>query len=154
MNTWEEKLIREQLDKKIKSWKILLTPENRLTPWIKSIRMALGMTLQDLADRMGTDKARISRIEKAETEGDLRISTLKKVAEALEMEFVYGFLPKDSLESMVKNQARKIAVSTISKVNYSMRLEDQELSKEERQKALNDLEQKILMEPPIDFWKK
>jgi predicted DNA-binding mobile mystery protein A len=154
MNTWEEKLIREQLDKKIKSWKILLTPENRLTPWIKSIRIALGMTLQDLADRMGTDKARISRIEKAEIEGDLRISTLKKVAEALEMEFVYGFLPKDSLEAMVKNQARKIAVSTLSKVNYSMRLEDQELSEEERKKALIDLEQKILMEPPIDFWKK
>lgn len=154
MNAWEEKLIREQLDKKIKGWKILLTPENRLMPWIKSIRIALGMTLQDLADRMGTDKARISRIEKAEFEGDLRISTLKKVAEALEMEFVYGFLPKDSLESMVKNQARKIAVSTLSKVNYSMRLEDQELSEEERKKALNDLEQKILMEPPIDFWKK
>lgn len=154
MNTWDERLIREQLDKKIKSWKILLIPENRLTPWIKSIRTALGMTLQDLADRMGTDKARISRIEKAEIEGDLRISTLKKVAEALDMEFVYGFLPKDSLESMVKNQARKIAVSTFSKVNYSMRLEDQELSEEERKKALNDLEQKILMEPPMDFWKK
>ena len=154
MNAWEEKLIREQLDKKIKIWKILLTPENRLTPWIKSIRIALGMTLQDLADRMGADKARISRIEKAEVEGDLRISTLKKVAEALEMEFVYGFLPKDSLDSMVKNQARKIAVSTLSKVNYSMRLEDQELSEEERKKALINLEQKILMEPPIDFWKK
>lgn len=154
MNTWEEKLIREQLDQKIKSWKILLTSENRLTPWIKSIRLALGMTLQDLADRMGTDKARISRIEKAEVEGDLRISTLKRVAEALEMEFVFGFVPKNSLDSMVKNQARKIAVTTLSKVNYSMRLEDQELSEEERKKALNDLEQKILMEPPMDFWKK
>lgn len=150
MTYWDKKLIREQLDKRLKSPLIpLLNSENG---WIKLLREAFGMSTTQLAKRVGIDQSRISRIENAETEGDLKLSTLKKVAEGLNMKFVYGFIPNESLETIVTEQARKIAGKRMERVNKTMRLEEQELSDGEKAKAFDDLVQKILIEDSKDFW--
>ncbi len=150
MTYWEKKLIREQLDKRLKSPLItLLHSENG---WLKLLREALGMSTAQLAKRVGIDQSRISRIENAEIDGDLKLSSLKKVAEGLNMKFVYGFVPNDSLENIVVQQAKKIAKKRMERVNKTMRLEEQELSIEEKAKAFDDLVQKILIDNPKDFW--
>jgi predicted DNA-binding mobile mystery protein A len=150
MTYWDKKLIREQLDKRLKSPLIpLLNSENG---WIKLLREAFGMSTTQLAKRVGIDQSRISRIENAEIEGDLKLSTLKKVAKGLNMKFVYGFIPHESLENIVIEQAKKIAKVRIDRVNKTMRLEEQELSDTEKAKAFDDLAQKILIEDPKDFW--
>lgn len=149
MTYWDKKLIREQLDKRLQ------TPFSALYTnmgWIKSIREALGMSTQQLAKRVGIDQSRISRLEHAEIDGDLKLSSLKKIADGLNMQFVYGFVPKNSLEAMVKEQARKIALKRMAKVNHTMRLEEQEISDEAKKQSLEDLIQKILIENPKDFW--
>lgn len=151
MSYWDRKLIRQQLDAK-------LAPFNRLSPlkseagWIKLIREALGMSTKQLGKRVGIDQSRITRLENAETDGDLKLSSLKKVADGLDMQFVYAFVPKTSLEDMVQNQAKKIAKKRINKATHTMRLEDQELSAEQKAKAMEDLVQKILIDEPKDFW--
>lgn len=150
MTYWDKKLIREQLDKRLKSPLIpILYSENG---WIKLLREALGMSSAQLGKRVGIDQSRISRLENAEIEGDLKLSSLKKVAEGLNMKFVYGFIPNESLESIVTQQAKKIARKRMERVNKTMRLEEQELSNEEKSKAFNDLVQKILIDNPKDFW--
>ena len=149
MTYWDKKLIREQLDKRLKAqFSALYTDMG----WIKSIREALGMSTQQLAKRVGIDQSRISRLEHAEIDGDLKLSSLKKIANGLNMQFVYGFVPKDSLEEMVKEQARTIALTRMAKVNHTMRLEEQELANDEKAKSFDDLVQKILIENPKDFW--
>jgi predicted DNA-binding mobile mystery protein A len=127
----------------------LLKPDSG---WIKLMREALGMTSKQLAKRVGIDQSRITRLENAETAGDLKLSSLKKIAESMDMHFVYGFVPKIPLEEMVQAQARKIAGKRIKHVNHTMLLEDQELSEEEKAKALSDLTEKILVDEPKDFW--
>jgi len=150
MTYWDKKLIREQLDKRLKSPLIpLLHSENG---WLKLLREALGMSTAQLAKRVGIDQSRISRIENAEIDGDLKLSSLKKVAEGLNMKFVYGFIPNDSLENIVVQQAKKIAKKRMERVNKTMRLEEQELSIAEKAKAFDDLVQKILIDNPKDFW--
>ncbi len=150
MTYWDKKLIREQLDKRL---------TNRLIPllyseqgWIKLVREALGMSTTQLAKRVGIDQSRISRLENNEAAGDLKLSSMKKIADGLGMKFVYAFIPADSLEAMVQQQARKVARKQLSIVNHTMRLEDQELSTEEKAKAFDDLVQKILIDDPKDFW--
>ena len=54
--------------------------------------------------------------------------TLKKIAEGLNMKFVYGFVPETTLEDVVQKQARKIATNHTHRLNRTMRLEQQELS--------------------------
>jgi predicted DNA-binding mobile mystery protein A len=112
----------------------------------------LGLSNNKLGKRVGIDQSRISRLENAEIEGDLKLSSLKKIAEGLNMQFVYCFVPEESLEQMVNKQAKKIAQKRLNKVNQTMRLEDQELSDDAKAKVLKDLTQKILVEEPKDFW--
>jgi predicted DNA-binding mobile mystery protein A len=151
MTYWDRKLIREQLDGKLNSLKGLASqaPERG---WIRVIREALGISSQQLAKRIGFNQSRISRLEKAEPKGDLKLSSLKKIADALDMNLVYGFVPKESLESLVQKQARKVALKRMRKLNHTMRLEKQELSDEEKEKALENMIQKILIEEPKDLW--
>lgn len=70
------------------------------------------------------------------------------------MKFVYGFVPKSSLEDMVNEQAKKIALDRVAKVSHTMSLEGQKLSTEEEKRMLKDLIQKILVEQPKNFWDK
>ena len=149
MTYWDKKLIREQLDKKLKVQFASLYSDKG---WIKLIREALGMSTMQLASKVGINQSRISRLENAEIDGDLKLSSLKKIADGLDMQFVYGFVPKDSLENMVLEQAKKIARRRMKRVNHTMRLEEQELSSDEKSKAFQDLVQKILMEDSKDFW--
>lgn len=110
------------------------------------------MSTKQLGARTGIDQSRISKLEKAELEGNLTLASLKKIAEGLNMRLVYAFVPEEGLEKMVNNQAAKIAKKRISSVSQSMKLEDQELSEKEKSKTLHDLTQRILIESPKDFW--
>lgn len=153
MDYWDKKLIREQLDSKLEKLKILYSGLLPTTGWIRVIREALGMTTADLAKRVKLDQSRITRLENAEIDGDLKISSMKKIAQGLNMKFVYGFIPEDSLEQIVQDQARKIAQKKLMKVDHTMRLEDQELNQIDKEKSLEDLIQKILLNDMKGLWK-
>lgn len=150
MTYWDKKIIREQLDKRLD--KRLVNQLYSERGWIKVIREALGMSASQLAKRVGIDQSRISRIENNEAAGDLKLSSMNKIAEGLGMKFIYAFIPHQSLEEMVRDRARKIARQQIAQVNKTMRLEDQELSTEEKAKAFDDLVQKILIDDPKGLW--
>ena len=152
MNYWDKKLIRSQLNAKLMKVKSLLKLEIPSGGWVKAIRESLGMTLEELGNRVGLDKSRVSRIEQAETTGEIKISTLEKIAEGLEMTFVYGFAPKKDLEDIVREQAKKIAIKRMNRIDHSMKLEDQELENKEKREVLNDLVDQILIEEPRNFW--
>jgi predicted DNA-binding mobile mystery protein A len=154
MSYWDKKLIREQLDKKLIPLKVMAKSGMPETGWIKTIREAFGMSAKDLAKKVGIDQSRISRLENAEKDGNIKLSSLQKIAQGLDMEFVYGFVPKDNLETMVRQQANKIAHEKMKRLSHTMRLELQELSEDEKKSALKDMIDKILIEEPRDFWKK
>ena len=101
---------------------------------------------------VGLDRPRIYRIEQAEVNGDVKLSTLQKMADGLGVKFVYGFVPEQELEEMVRDQARKIAKKRLSRVDHSMKLELQGVSEKEQEEALNDLIDKILIEESKNFW--
>jgi predicted DNA-binding mobile mystery protein A len=122
--------------------------------WIRSIRQALGMSGRQLAARIEVDTSRISEMEKAETHGNITLKSLRSAAEAMECELVYAFVPKTSLESSLRAQA-KIAAGEINKsVGHSMRLEDQGLSPESEAKQFEKLVDKWIKDPPRWLWNK
>ena len=91
--------------------------------WISAVRQALGMTAKQLAERVGLSQPRIAKMEL--NENNLKISTMKKIAEGLDCDFVYGFVPKSSLQETINRQAHKKAEAILSNVNTNMALEDQ-----------------------------
>lgn len=152
MDYWDRKLIREQLDEKLNSIKEVVSSSMPSQGWIKSIREALGLSTAQLGKKVGIDQSRISRIENAEMTGEVKLSTLMKIAKSIDMQLVYAFVPKNSLEDMVHQQARQIALKRMKRLNNTMRLEEQELSTEQKQKTLEDMVNKIMIDEPKDFW--
>lgn len=73
--------------------------------WVSAVRRALGMSIVDLATRMGLSASRVKQLERAEREGSIRLSQLRRLAGALNCEFHYVVLPRESLEKMVQRQA-------------------------------------------------
>ena len=73
--------------------------------WVREVRCALSMSTYELAARLGIVQSRACTIERAELDGSLRLKTLSRVAEALNCRLVYAFVPKESLEHIVRYQA-------------------------------------------------
>ena len=84
------------LDKKTSS----LTAAKNIVPngssWINTVREAIGMTALQLATRLGVTQPRITKMES--NEENLKLSTMKKGAAALDCEFVYYFKPKSTFQ--------------------------------------------------------
>lgn len=152
MNYWDKKIIREQLDKRLRFLKEFASSGMPQQGWIKTIREALGLSTSQLGKKAGLDQSRISRLENSEKRGNLKLSSLQKIARGLNMKFVYGFVPEDTLEAMVRDQAKSIALKRFETLDNTMRLEKQALSDEDKRNALEDMVEKILMDPPKDFW--
>jgi len=65
---------------------------------IYKLRTKAGLTQQELADRVGTSKSAICRLEDADYEGH-SLSMLKRIAEALDKRVEIRFLPAKRLRT-------------------------------------------------------
>jgi hypothetical protein len=78
---------------------------------------------------------------------------LKQVASALDMHFVYGFIPKDkSLEKMVERRADELARQIVERTSIHMNLEDQGISEIRIKKAIKEKAEELAKELPRYLW--
>ena len=117
------------LDKKIFDLKSAKNIVPQSSGWIKTVREAIGMTVSQLAARLGVTQPRITKMES--NEDNLKLSTMKKAAEAMNCEFVYYFKPKTTFQNLVDEQAKKKAAEVLKTVNVNMALENQEIAEDE-----------------------
>jgi predicted DNA-binding mobile mystery protein A len=67
------------------------------------------MSSAELAARMAVAQSTISGLEKSETQGTIRLETLRRAAAALDCDVIYYLAPRTTLEEVVREQARKKA---------------------------------------------
>ena len=142
----------KQLDQEIKQMDLLTQAPHPNTGWIRTFRKALGMTIKQCAERLGVSSSRITKIESAELEGAITVKTLKSVAKIFNCTFVYAFIPKTSLESLVKQRARAIATEHIKRTMHTMDLEAQHIEKEWLEVQISDLSYEILKKSWKHLW--
>ena len=124
-------LARKHLDRRLNHFE---PPGEFVRPprgWVRAIREAIGMTGEQLARRVGVSQSRIMAIEKAEAGGSITLSTLAKVAEALDCTLVYAIVPNTSLDAIVNERARNVAGEQLARIDHTMRLEDQGVDAED-----------------------
>lgn len=93
--------------------------------WLKTIRTALGMTMEQLGNKLNVTKQAIADLEKREPEGSITLKLMKEVAEAMDMKLVYGFVPKDgSLEALINRKANDLARKIVMRTHTTMGLEN------------------------------
>ncbi len=147
------KLQIAQLESRIALFASTRKLPNPPTGWVKAIRLALGMSLEQLADRLSITKQSVHNIEKREKDGAVTLRTLRETARALDMDFVYGFVPKDgSLDQYIEKKARLLAQEIVLRTSNNMRLEDQENNNERLYKAIEERTHIIKEELPKALW--
>jgi predicted DNA-binding mobile mystery protein A len=115
--------------------------------------MALGMSMQQLGKKLTVSRQNILDIEKREKDGAITIKSLREIAKALDMQFVYGFVPNaGSLDSLIENRAKELAKEIVLRTAQTMKLEDQENSPQRIQKAIEERTEKLKKEIPKILW--
>jgi predicted DNA-binding mobile mystery protein A len=120
--------------------------------WVRTIRRALGMTLEQLARRARIRQASVSQIEKSEALGKIRLDTLARMADALDCELVYALVPRRPLAAVVSDRLTEIAERRYRRTAHSMALENQldESSKQIRDAKVDAIRQRIR---PKELWR-
>jgi predicted DNA-binding mobile mystery protein A len=85
------------------------------------------MTAADLATRMGVTGSAVRSLENTEVSGGVRLSSLRRAAEAMDCTLVYAFIPSSSLQQTVERRAKKILDEQMKRVHQTMALEAQEV---------------------------
>ena len=149
----KRKLQIEQLDRKLKGFTVAAKVTPPPTGWLKAVRVSLGMSLQQLADKLAVSKQSVQKIEKREAEENVTLKTLKDTAHALDMQLVYGLVPKDgTIDDLIERKAKELALRIVSRTSNTMKLEDQENSKQRLQKAIEERIAIIKNEMPKSLW--
>ena len=149
----KQKLILEQVDRKIHQLRKIEELSIPSSGWVKAIRQSLGMSLRQLGLKMGITAQSVKEIEERELNETISIRVLKQFSHSLNMKFIYGFIPQDkSLEDMIERRAMEIATSIVSRTSMNMKLEDQENSAERIKKAINEKASEIKLEIPKYLW--
>ena len=146
-------LKQNQIDRYIEHF---LPPKQLAQPkggWVKYIRNALGMTAEQLAKRLQLSRRRVVIIEHAEVQNETTLSTLRKVAEAMDCQLVYAIVPKTTISEIIEKQARKFVMKHLQDVSHHMKLESQSVKDKSAIEAqINDLVQQYLSKSLKSIW--
>ncbi len=148
-----KKLIREQIDNKIvkfsELYDIVIPPQG----WIYSIRQGINMSLRQLGQKLSITPQSVREIEQREKNGTISIKVLRQVATALNMKFVYGFIPSErTLEGMIEKRAEELAKNIVERTSVQMGLEDQKNTPERIEKAIKEKAAEIKNDLPKILW--
>jgi predicted DNA-binding mobile mystery protein A len=143
----------QQLNGKMLAYASLQKVAPPPTGWIKAIRNAIGMSMLQLGNRLSITKQSVQDIERREKDGSVTIKALREAARALDMQLVYGFVPNDgSLELLIERKAKELATQIVMRTNNTMKLEDQENTKQRIEKAIQERTAIIKTEMPKTLW--
>jgi predicted DNA-binding mobile mystery protein A len=153
MDKLNRKLMVEQLDRKLAKLHVLKDVEVPSKGWINAVRTTLNMSLVQLAKRLNKTSVSVKEIEEREQNKTITLKKLIEVGEALDLQLVYGFLPKDSsLEIMIDKQAQQVARDVVMRTSQTMKLEEQENREERLRRAIKDRATILKQEMPKHLW--
>jgi predicted DNA-binding mobile mystery protein A len=143
----------KQLDQKLSVFESARQSARPGIGWVRTIRQSLGMSLEQLGKKLGVSKQSVQHLEKREASGSITLNALHQAADALDMELVYGFVPKGgSVLQLVEEKARKMATEIVMRTSHNMRLEDQAVSYQRLEEAITERTNEIMQELPKTLW--
>ena len=143
----------QQLNSKMLGFASLKQVAMPPTGWIKAIRTTIGMSMQQLGNKLNVSKQGVMDFEKREKDGAITIKSLREIARAMDMQLVYGFVPNDgSLDALIEKRATELAKQIVMRTANTMKLEDQANSKKRIETAISERAAAIKNEMPKILW--
>ena len=149
----QKQLIIDHLSDKLAKFSPALQSPPPEQGWLRLVRKSLGMSMVQLASKLNISKQGVKEIELREQEGGISLNTLRKAAQALDMKFIYGFVPIDgSLPALIERKAIERAKDIITRTAQTMSLEDQSTSSDHIQHAIDNLASEYQRDIPKKLW--
>ncbi|MBX2952591.1 MAG: mobile mystery protein A [Leadbetterella sp.] len=146
-------LQRKQLSRKIAGFERLNETLPPVGGWIKAIRTALGMSLEQLGNKLGISRQSVMALEIREKSHSITLRSLSETAEAMDMKLVYALVPKDgTLEALIERKAEELARKIVTRTSQSMKLEGQENPADRLMEAFEERKADILQKLPKALW--
>jgi predicted DNA-binding mobile mystery protein A len=145
-------IIREQLEATLSHLSDISSIQRPSRGWLRAIREALGISSKQFARRLGVKPPRITVLEKKEMSGSVTMKTMQEAAEAMNCDFFYALIPRESLTDTVRKRARSLANKRLSRVSHSMLLEAQNLPDSEQKKIFETEVEELLRKMPKELW--
>ncbi len=115
--------------------------------WIATMRLALGMSAEDVAMRKGVSRNAIYQAERSEKDGAVSLKQMERIAAAMGGEFVYAIVPQEPIEQLKYHQAvRRAKALALEEPRFSS------WSRDEQQDWLDDTTVQQLQDLPPHFW--
>jgi predicted DNA-binding mobile mystery protein A len=119
--------------------------------WIAAVRKSLGMSVRQMAERMGITQQSAARLETNEAEDSITLKSLRKAAEALNCRLVYALVPEEgSLQGILDKQAFVKAKDIVSAVDHTMQLEAQGVGN--LQQKIKETAEELAKNPNTKLW--
>src|ERR1700730_9136270 len=113
----------EQLDRTLAPYRDLARLPRPKRGWVRAIREALGMSSPQLAKRLRIKAAQsVEDMQQDEANGAITLKTLGRLAEALNCQLVYAFVPRKPLHDILRDRATEIVRAQLDRVSHSMNL--------------------------------
>ena len=149
----KQRLIIDQLDRKLIKFSGLDEISIPTNGWVHSIRTALKMSLRQLGEMLNITAPSVKEIEEREKSGTVSLKVLRQVGQALNMKLVYGFIPENkTIDKMIEKRAYEIAKEIVLRTSVNMRLEDQENTPDRILAAIDEKTQELKHEIPKYLW--
>ena len=149
----KQQLLLQQTDKKLEGFKNLKSTVVPTKGWVNTFRIALKMSLRQLGNCLNITPQSTKEIEEREANGTITLKSLRDVANAMDMQMVYGFVSKhESLEHMIEKREKELATEIAMRTNNKMTLENQQDSMGRIEKAIAQKTNEIKSEMPKYLW--
>ena len=119
--------------------------------WIRAVRTSLGMSVRQMAERIGITQQSATRLEKNEATDAITLKSLRKAAEALDCRLVYALVPNEGgLRGTVRKQALRKAREIVDPVDHSMMLEAQDVG--DKREKTSQVADELARAPDTKLW--
>ncbi|MDQ3234829.1 MAG: helix-turn-helix domain-containing protein [Pseudobdellovibrionaceae bacterium] len=115
----------QQAERRFKELRRVLPHMKVKGGWIAYVRHTIGMTFANLAKVTDLSISTVQQMEKREAKGQVTLQTLEKIAQAMNCELMYAFVPKQPINEYLKDKAHEKATQLIKQADIHMLLEDQ-----------------------------
>jgi transcriptional regulator with XRE-family HTH domain len=123
--------MRKELDEALLAFRVARKAVGGTESWLRAVRQAVGVPVDEVAERLGVSERDVFRMERAERDSRIVLGTLRRAADALGCELVYALTPRQgTLEDLAAVQKEK-------------REEAREKAREEEKERVEKIEKQI-----------
>jgi len=141
-----------QLDEKLVKLREVADVEPPTDGWVRTLRQALGMSTEQLAQRIGVTRQAVLQLEIAEQRKTTTWTSLRKAADAMDCDVVYAVVPRGSLNQILLRQGRKQAERHVARISHSMKLDAHMVGPGEQERQVEELAAQLAAERSKALW--